>query len=318
MSILLAPRLSQFALDVEEGLAHPQKRLSPAYLYDDLGSALFEAITLLPEYGLTRADERLLAGIASELGASAGRLSLVAELGSGSGKKTRHILNAVSHQDGKVPYFPIDVSASALDACSRELSDLADVRPVCQTWLEGLTRLTHQRSSSDPILLLFLGSSVGNIERAEIPAFLKSLRAHLREGDLFLLGADLIKPIDRMIVAYDDPTGVTAAFNRNVLGRMNRELDARFDLSLFEHEARWASDECRIEMHLVSHRRHSVYIGALETSFNFREGETIWTESSHKFTVTELNQLANSAGFHPAHTWTDDEWPFAEALWQAV
>jgi L-histidine N-alpha-methyltransferase len=318
MSVVLAPRLSQFALDVAEGLSQPQKRLSPSYLYDDLGSALFEAITLLPEYGLTRADERLLAAIGSELGRDVGRLSLVAELGSGSGKKTRHILNAVSKQHGRVPYFPIDVSASALDACRRELSDLAEVRPLCQTWLEGLTRLTRERPSADPMLLLFLGSSIGNIDRAEIPTFLQSLRAHLREGDLFLLGADLVKPIDRMIVAYDDPTGVTAAFNRNVLGRMNRELDARFDLSLFEHEARWMPEECRIEMHLVSRRRHSVYIGALETSFNFREGETIWTESSHKFTLAELNQLANSSGFQPADTWTDEEWSFAEALWEAV
>jgi uncharacterized SAM-dependent methyltransferase len=128
------------------------------------------------------------------------------------------------------------------------------------------------------MLLLFLGSSIGNIDRAELSGFFEGIRANLREGDLFLLGADLMKPVDRMLVAYDDPTGVTAAFSRNVLGRINRELDACFDLSLFDHEARWVPEERRIEMHLVSRRRHSVYVGALGTTFDFRAGESIWTD----------------------------------------
>ncbi|HEX4772278.1 MAG TPA: L-histidine N(alpha)-methyltransferase [Bryobacteraceae bacterium] len=318
MSIAVASNLSQFALDVAEGLSHPeQKRLSPAYLYDDLGSALFEAITLLPEYGLTRADERLLAAVADEVAARAGNVSLVAELGSGSGKKTRHLLQALTRQGRGAPYFPIDVSIAALDACGRELSDVAPVHPIRRSWLEGLAQVSRQRPASEPMLLLFLGSSIGNIDRTELPDFFRAIRKDLQTGDLFLLGADLVKPVNQIVRAYDDPTGVTAAFNRNVLNRINRELNGSFDLSLFAHEARWSEQERRIEMHLVAQCAHSVNVGALDTSFAFRAGETIWTESSHKFTVTELDEFAESTGFRPVQGWVDEEWPFAEVLWVA-
>ena len=149
------------------------------------------------------------------------------------------------------------------------------------------------------------------------PGFFQAIRHHLREGDIFLLGADLMKPVNQIIRAYDDPTGVTAAFNRNVLNQINRVLNGTFDLSLFAHEARWSEPERRIEMHLVARSAHSVFVGALDTVFAFRAGETIWTESSHKFTVTELDEFAESAGFHPVQTWVDEEWPFAEVLWIA-
>jgi dimethylhistidine N-methyltransferase len=314
----LVPSLSRFALDVADGLSHPeQKRLSPAYLYDDLGSALFEAITLLPEYGLTRADERLLSGIAGQVAAKANGVAWIAELGSGSGKKTRHLLQALGQHGESVSYFPIDVSPAALDACSRELMDVAPVHPLQLTWLEGLAQIGRERPVGKPILLLFLGSSIGNIDRVDLPDFFQAIRHNLRDGDLFLLGADLMKPIDQIIRAYDDPTGVTAAFNRNVLNRINRELEASFDLRLFAHEARWSQQQRRIEMHLVAQRSHSVTVGALETSFQFSAGETIWTESSHKFTLPELDQFAKAAWFRPAERWVDQEWPFAEVLWVA-
>ena len=320
MSPVTTLTLSPFATDVLEGFSHSeQKQLPPAYLYDELGSVLFEAITVLPEYGLTRADERLLSTHAGAIANYSGRAGLVAELGSGSGKKTRAILEALQDKQGSaIRYCPIDVSQSALVQCEKALDDLAQVTPICATWLEGVELLARQRNDGEPLLLLFLGSSIGNIARAEVPDFLKAIRAHLQPGDLFLLGADLLKPISTMITAYDDPTGVTAAFNLNLLGRMNRELGANFDLRSFQHEARWNAEHRRIEMHLVSLRSQTVRVNALERSFSFRSGETIWTESSHKFTASELEGYGAACGFTAVHAWVDTEWPFAEVLWEAA
>jgi L-histidine N-alpha-methyltransferase len=309
-------QLSQFALDVAEGLAEPQKRIPPRYFYDDLGSALFEAVTLLPEYGLTRADERLLQQHACEVAGVVGRVSLVAELGSGSGKKIGHVLRALSQSD-KLQYRPIDVSAAALDLCAKELGVLAEVTPVCCDWMAGVEQVARERVGEEPLLILFVGSSIGNLDRQAMVDFLEVLRSYLRPGDYFLLGADLVKDVETMIAAYDDPTGVTAAFNLNILGRMNRELDADFDLRSFAHEARWNERERRIEMHLLSCRNQSVRIGLLDQCIEFEAGETIWTESSHKFTRRELDELAGRSRFIPVTTWVDREWPFAETLWRA-
>ena len=317
MSTLVQSKLSQFALDVAEGLSAPrQKFLSPKYLYDDLGSLLFEAITVLPEYGLTRADEKLLSEHAGEIARTAGCVSLVAELGSGSGHKTSHVLRALRRQQPQLVYRPIDVSAAAVSMCEREIKDLAIFRPVLGEWIEALAQIAKERSGEDPMLLLFLGSSVGNLDRRCLTDFLQQVRRHLREGDSFLLGADLVKDIDTMLQAYDDPTGVTAAFNLNLLGRINRELGANFDLRSFTHEARWNSDERRIEMHLVSSCYQGSYIESLDRTFHFEAGETIWTESSHKFTEFELSEYAKASGFAPARTWVDESWPFIEALWR--
>ncbi len=316
MSAVSKPALSGLAQDVLSGLSRAgQKQISSQYLYDDLGSALFEAITFLPEYGLTRADERLLQRYASPLACVAGQVTTIFELGSGSGRKTRYILEALKERYGSLLYSPIDVSPAALEDCEKETCDLAEVRPVCADWMEGLGKLSHARPGG-PVLLLFLGSSIGNLERACIPDFLKRVRAKLKPNDLLLLGADLIKEVETMLAAYDDPTGVTAAFNLNVLGRINRELDADFDLRAFAHEVRWNAKERRIEMHLLSGRNQTVFIGALDRSFDFEAGETIWTESSHKFSKTELLAFASSAGFAPVEMWVDSEWPFAEALWR--
>lgn len=309
--------LSQFAMDVAEGLgSSTQKRLSPRYFYDELGSSLFEAITLLPEYGLTRADERLLRAYAGDIAKGMRGARVVAELGSGSGRKTRHILSAVSGTDD-VYYLPIDISRAALSACERELSDLASVQVICADWLEGLDEIAKQRSDESPMLLLFLGSSLGNVQRDQMIPFLGEVRNRLRPGDFFLLGADLVKDVEIMLAAYDDPTGVTAAFNLNLLGRINRELGAGFELRSFAHDVRWNSRDRCIEMHLLSRCDQEVYIEALNTRILFAAGETIWTESSHKFTQAELDTYAHSSGFCPVQTWTDGEWPFAEALWIA-
>lgn len=312
MSALQKVDLSEFALDVAEGLSNKdQKSLPSRYFYDDLGSALFEAITYLPEYGLTRADEALLRRFAGDIVGASGPVRMVAELGSGSGRKTTFLLRAIQ---GNVVYHPIDVSASALAACEKELSGLAEVESICADWIQGLGNL--RRESEGPILLLFLGSSIGNLDRKEITPFLKSVHSMLRPGDHFLLGADLVKDVGQMLVAYDDPVGVTSAFNLNLLGRINRELYANFDLHAFKHQVRWNSVERRIEMHLLSRRDQRVFIGALHGAFNFSAGETIWTESSHKFTELELNGYALASGFNVVKTWIDIEWPFAETLWR--
>lgn len=318
MSAATQLQLSSFARDVAAGFSDPrQKYLSARYFYDDLGSVLFEAITLLPEYGLTRADERLLRLHAGEIASFCTGVSLVAELGSGTGKKTRNILQAVSKSASRLRYSPIDVSAGALACCERELFDAAEIEPVCADWLDGLAEIVHNRVRNSSLLLLFLGSSIGNLDRSCIPDFLRRVRSYLRPGDFFLLGADLMKNTDTMLAAYDDPTGVTAAFNLNMLARINRELDADFDLRAFAHEVRWNSTERRIEMHLLSGREQTAYVGALEASFAFQPGETIWTESSHKFTLCELEDYARASGFTPLKAWADHEWPFAEALWKA-
>jgi L-histidine Nalpha-methyltransferase len=309
-------QVSQFALDVAEGLSKVgQKKLAPRYFYDDLGSSLFEAITLLPEYGLTRADERLLKTHAGEIARFAQRVSTVSELGSGSGKKTSHVIRSLQANEA-VTYRPIDVSSLALTCCEREFSGVCAVEPVCGDWLSGLDQIARDRTGSGSMLLLFLGSSIGNLERRDIPEFLRELRARLKPNDYLLLGADLVKDRDVMIAAYDDPTGVTAAFNLNVLGRINRELGADFDLRSFGHEVRWNEAEQRIEMHLTSFRNQTVAVTALDSSFRFDAGETIWTESSHKFTEDELDQFALTTGFEPLASWKDPEWPFLEVLWR--
>ena len=306
----------QFTYDVRRGLGQSgQKEVPSTYLYDAVGSALFEAITHLSEYGLTRADERLLrrhsAAIASRLPAG----TAVAELGSGSGKKTRYLLEALTKHRGLL-YFPIDVSPTALAACKQELSSAASVIPLEHSYFEGLQIAAARRRPGEALLVLFLGSTIGNFDRAGARnKFLRTVASILSPGDALLLGTDLLKPQSQLILAYDDPAGVTAAFNLNLLARINRELDADFDLKQFTHEARYNLRHQRIEMHLRSLRSQSVNIRAAGFSVRFEEGETIWTESSHKFDLNQIPRLARASGFIHLESWVDFEWPFAENLW---
>jgi L-histidine Nalpha-methyltransferase len=309
--------LAEFSSDVGTGLRKPQKELHSKYLYDQLGSALFEAITHLPEYGLTRADERLLCSHADEIAELAGAPVTVIELGSGMGRKTRSILSALQPANPELRYFPIDVSAEALARCERELADVAEVHPQRQSYLEGLADAAAERRPGEALLLLFLGSTLGNFERPCALEFLRDLRRALRPGDALLVGADLVKDRERMLVAYDDPTGVTAAFNLNLLGRINRELGANFELRNFEHLACWSERDRRIEMHLRSRVDQTVFISAGGMEVRFRAGETIWTESSHKFLPTEMFAMAEETGFQVEAQWVDREWPFVESYWTA-
>jgi L-histidine N-alpha-methyltransferase len=302
--------ITEFASDVRCGLAKPQKELPSKYLYDELGSALFDAITVLPEYGLTRADERLLRRHAVEIPRE---FSLVAELGSGSGRKTRAVLEPLDAPD----YFPIDVSPPALERCCRELADLARVTPLAASYLEGLDQVQEHRNGGR-VLLLFLGSTIGNFEPRCRMDLLNQVRARLHEGDALLIGCDLVKPIDTMLEAYDDPSGVTASFNLNLLGRINRELGADFNQRAFVHEARYDTSCRRIEMHLRAESDQTVTIRDAGVQCTIRCGETIWTESSHKFELEDIAAMAVEAGFRPEAQWVDPEWPFAENLWRAA
>jgi L-histidine N-alpha-methyltransferase len=305
----------EFASDVRADLSKPQKELHSKYLYDELGSALFEAITRLPEYGVTRADERLLRTHAHDIAGLIPEHAAVIELGSGTGRKTRYVLSTLQQPDHALRYFPIDVSHEALARCRRELDDIADVHPLECSYLDGLARAAAHRRPHESLLVLFLGSTIGNFERSYALEFLRDVRAWLKPGDALLIGADLVKDRDRMLLAYDDPTGVTAAFNLNVLGRINRELGADFDLNKFKHEARWNEGERRIEMHLRSRVDQSVFIPEADFRVRFQAGETIWTESSHKFHPQEMFEIATKTGFCVKAQWVDQEWPFVESLW---
>ena len=308
-------RTRDFAREVCRDLSKPQKELHSKYLYDELGSALFEAITRLPEYGLTRADERVLRCYSPEIARLVPESSAVIELGSGTGEKTRYVLNALRRSGSAVRFFPIDVSSQALARCESALADIAEVYPIEQPYLEGMANAVACRRPGETFLVLFLGSTIGNFERPRALAFLQDLRRSLAPGDLLLVGADLVKDRPQMLLAYDDPIGLTAAFNLNLLGRINRELGANFELRAFQHEARWNEQERRIEMHLRSRVPQTVTIGQAGFPIRFEAGETIWTESSHKFLLSEMRPMAEQAGFQVLAQWVDREWPFVESLW---
>lgn len=302
------------------GSANPARRGLPSkYFYDEVGSALFEAICTLPEYGLTRACLRLLQRHAAEIAGWLRPPLVVAELGSGSGKKTRWILQALGRRQ-PVTYCPIDISPAALQMCTRELADLdaVAVTGFQEPYLDGLRDVAARRKAEEQLFVLFLGSNIGNFDRPTGLGFLCEVRRLLYPGDGLLLATDLVKPVRQLISAYDDPIGVTAAFNLNLLARFNRELDADFDLSCFRHLARYNQRERQIEMHLRSTQRQTVRIRKANFSVSFEADETIWTESSYKYTIGEVTRMAGQTGFRPVARWIDREWPYAENLWLAV
>jgi L-histidine Nalpha-methyltransferase len=306
----------EFAAEVRSGLTRlGQKELPSKYLYDDVGSALFEVISHLPEYGLTRADERLLQRHATEIVDRLDTPVAVAELGSGSGKKTRWILEALGRRE-RTFYYPVEISPSALAMCERELSDIDAISIVGfeRKYLDGLLEVVAYRQRGQRLLVLFLGSTIGNFDRPAGVKFLAEVRQILQPGDSLLLGTDLEKPSAQLLKAYDDQLGVTAAFNLNLLARINRELDADFDLSQFAHVARINREARSVEMHLRSKRRQTVRIPAADLRVEFVEGETIWTESSHKYSADEVFPMAREAGFCCQAQWIDKQWPFAESL----
>jgi dimethylhistidine N-methyltransferase len=318
-ALAIAPLIdTEFASDVLAGLARPaQKELPSRWLYDELGSVLFDAITLLPEYGLSRADARLLEHHSASIAAAVPGNVAIVELGSGSGSKTRWVLEAFAKRQ-PVDYFPIDISAKALARCVADLESIPGVRIVelHSTYLDGLTRAAARRAPGQRLLVLFLGSTIGNFDSVSARSFLRQVRDRLSSGDALLLGVDLVKPLPQMLQAYDDPMGVTAAFNLNVLSRINRELGGDFDLRQFAHQARFNHEESRIEMHLRARRRQVFNVRAIDREIRFAAGETIWTEGSYKFRRSEIIDMASAIGFEARAQWVDPEWAFAETLFR--
>jgi L-histidine N-alpha-methyltransferase len=308
-----------FAEDVRRDLALRPKQLQSKYLYNALGSALFESITLLPWYRITRAEARLLTRFAPEIVARISDPLTLVELGCGSGEKLAMIAEALRARRRPISVHLIDISPSALEQSEKTLGNLGYVSVVGHrtTYEEGLRHTALQRPPNSPLLVLFLGSNIGNFDTPAAESFLAEIRKALRPGDYLLLGADLVKPEKDLLLAYDDPLGVTAAFNKNLLLRLNTDLLADFDLDAFAHQAVWNAPERRVEMHLVSLRAQSVSIPRAETVVRFERNEFIWTESSYKYTPQEVVALTEGSGFRAREQWIDSEARFALTLFSA-
>lgn len=307
--------LAQLAEDVRRGLTDPRKRLSCRYFYDAEGSRLFEEICTLDEYYPPRCEREILERIAGEIAALWPEGGALVELGSGNAAKTRILIDAISKKQGRLRYVPVDVSRTMLEESSRALLDeypaldvlaiAGEYEPGMRTWSE------HVRG---PKLVLWLGSNIGNFGRDEAAAFLRGVGAHLSPGDRILVGVDLRKDRAILVPAYDDARGVTAAFNKNILARINRDLGANFDLDRFRHRAVYDEQAGRIEMYLVSERDQRVRIDGLGLDVRFAAEEAIHTEDSYKYALEELDRLAADAGMRLERRWVDGRQWFAECL----
>ncbi|GAA2253129.1 L-histidine N(alpha)-methyltransferase [Streptomyces atrovirens] len=295
--------------DVREGLTGSPKTLPPKWFYDARGSELFEEITALPEYYPTRAEREILRARAGEIAAASGARTLV-ELGSGSSEKTRHLIDALT---GLHTYVPVDVSESALTLAGRALAAERPGLDVHALIADFTARLTLP-DTPGPRLVAFLGGTIGNLLPAERAAFLASVRALLDPGDALLLGTDLVKDERVLVRAYDDAAGVTAAFNKNVLTVINRELGADFDPGAFDHVALWDAGHEWIEMRLRSRTAQTVKIPSLGLVVDFAAGEELRTEVSAKFRQDGVREELSAAGLEPARWWTDGEARFALSL----
>ena len=309
-----------FAEDVRRDLALSPRQIQSKYLYDALGSCLFEAICRLPWYKITRAERELLEDRAREIVAALpDRLAFV-ELGGGNGEKLGILLEQFVRSGRRANVHLIDISEAALEQSEQRLSRWEHVSIVGHraTYEEGLRETARRRPDGEHWLVLFLGSNIGNFDPPARDDFLGQIRAALRPGDFLLLGADLVKPERDLQLAYDDPLGVTAAFNRNLLVRMNAELGADFDLEGFAHRAVWNAGASRIEMHLLSRRPQTVRIPGAGLTIRFRPGEWIWTESSYKFDAWGARRMGEGAGFVTRSQWIEPAARFALTLFEVA
>ena len=310
---LVSTPLPLIAGDVLEGLTRTSKMLSPKLLYDAKGSALFEQITQLPEYYPTRTEAAILAAHAEEICARVGPEISVSELGAGTATKTRILLRSLLRCQPSVDYFPLDVSGAALQVAKDDLEKeltAVNVHP-CVGDFEDLTFIGRQ---APPRLVLYIGSSIGNLERSEAISLLRNIAAQLSSGDQLLLGVDLVKDSNVLHAAYNDSAGITASFNKNLLVRINRELGGHFDPNAFSHVSFWNETASRMELHIESNCHQSVRIDALDTTLRFYQGERIHTENSYKYTIECLEDLLHQGGFDVEITWTDSHCWFAVSL----
>ena len=310
----------QTASAVAEGLLSKPKWLPSWLFYDAAGSQLFNKITELPEYYLTRTERAIFLDFSDQiigLAANGDALRIV-ELGAGSADKTRLLLTAAVDRQDTVTYEPVDVSSSALEEAQerieREIPGVL-VSPRVEDYTKGLE--LDALTFGERRLVLYIGSSIGNFEPQEAQRLLQSVRTAVLPGDSILLGVDLVKDKSTLLAAYDDDAGVTADFNLNLLARLNRELGAGFDLAAFAHRAVWNAAQSRIEMHLVSRRRQRIRIPALDLQLDFALGETIHTENSYKYRPGQAEEALRTAGFMPAKTWMDARKRFAVCLARA-
>ncbi|HKV19055.1 MAG TPA: L-histidine N(alpha)-methyltransferase [Mycobacterium sp.] len=298
--------------DVYDGLTSTPKSLPPKWFYDSVGSDLFDQITRLPEYYPTRAEAEILRDRAAEIAAASGADTLV-ELGSGTSEKTRLLLSALRDTGSLRRFIPFDVDAGMLEAASSAILGEypgIEIDAVCGDFEEHLNKIPRVGRR----LVVFLGSTIGNLTSDPRAEFLSTLSDTLQPGDTLLLGTDLVKDTGRLVRAYDDSAGVTARFNRNVLAVVNRELDADFDLDAFEHVAKWNADEERIEMWLKADSAQRVHIGALDLTVEFSAGEEMLTEVSCKFGDDRVARELAAAGLRRTHWWTDAAGDFGLSL----
>jgi dimethylhistidine N-methyltransferase len=309
------------AAAVRDGLSSRPRRLPPWLFYDAAGSLLFDRITELPEYYLTRTERGILATRAGEMIARAadGNPLRIVELGAGSADKTRLLLAAAVAAQGTVLYEPVDVSATALEAAreriEREIPGVT-VAPRVMDYVHGLD--LDGEGSAERRLVLYIGSSIGNFDPEDAASLLVRIREALRPGDGLLLGVDLVKDVRLLLAAYDDKAGVTAEFNLNLLSRLNRELGANFNLRAFRHKALWDSVHSRIEIYIESLSAQRVHIRALGLKVEFAPGERIHTENSYKYAPGQAERMLEKAGFAPVETWTDPKGWFAVCLGRAA
>ena len=308
--------LNNFAQDVCKGLMAEKKYLSPKYFYDQTGSELFVKITQTEEYYLTQTEKAILNHYSASIVDKCKQVNLLVELGSGSSEKTDSLLCEFHNKRKTFNYIPIDVSDIIIDSSKKLLEkyDKLSVTGILSDYERGLSLVSNVENGAK--LILFLGSSIGNFEPAELEAFLSMTQKTLDEADFILIGFDLVKDSDVLNSAYNDAQGITEDFNSNILNRINRELDGNFDVNKFAHKAFFNDKLSRIEMHLVSKENQTVTIGELNTKISFKSGESIHTENSHKFTFDMIATYTNNAHLELVKTWTDPKDYFALCLFR--
>ena len=307
--------LTGLAEDVRKGLSAQPKRFLPKYFYDELGSQLFEAICLLPEYYLTRAENEILQRYSDEIVAAISGQKTLVEMGSGSASKTRLIIEALLRRQSELLFMPVDISATALESSSRILLQSyprLTIEAYAADYFAGLAELGKRPRART--LALFLGSNISNFDPDEALRFLRAMRSVLQKGDALLLGADLKKDPAILDAAYNDALGVTSAFNLNVLARINRELGGTFDLRAFKHRAFYNQSEGRVEIYIESLADQRVRIEKLDLEIEFAPGELIHTENSYKYDKANIAHLAVATGFELSRTWLDSEERFSSNL----